>query len=435
VATFNLVLDYINIILTTIIGIAFASQLIYTILFFVPAKKYKKAKTKHKVGIIISARNEEKVIGHTIDGLKQQNYPADKFDIWVIAHNCTDNTAKIAEEAGAKVLVVNDDEPSHKRVSYALKALFDHFLSNDIHYDFYVRFDADNLVHKDYLDKMNDAFASGVKAARGYNNAKNLTDNVVSGISGLWYIRDARFTCQARSFLRTHQMLLGPGMMFAHEIIEKNGGWIDMGLTEDAEFAMTAMFKGYKAEYVSEAICYDDQPTTMKDCYNRFTRIGNGLHSLFWTKGIKSFFMFFAKWKWCYLDMFLTLLFIPIAVLCCIWLPAYYGYSMIYNAVVGNWQMFYTILTGIGLALAFAFVVPFILQAILVYFLDKKKIGHSFKKVAAPIFLFPLFMIIYAASIFLGVITKPKWRAINRSESVSLNDFKLGQNEQQKTEK
>ena len=97
--------------------------------------------------------------------------------------------------------------------------------------------------------------------------------------------------------------------------------------------------------------------------------------------------------------------------------------------------MFYTILTGIGLALAFAFVVPFILQAILVYFLDKKKIGHPFKKVAAPIFLFPLFMIIYAASIFLGVITKPKWRAINRSASVSLDEFKLGQDSQTSAKK
>lgn len=420
---FNTILDNINIVLTTIIGIAFTSQLIYTILFFVPTKKFKKAKTTHKVGVVICARNEENVIENTIKCLKEQDYPQDMFDIYVVAHNCTDNTASIASRAGAIVLEHNDDEPSHKRVSYALKHLFEHILSNNIKYDFYVRFDADNLVDKNYLSKMNDAYDAGVKVARGYNNAKNLTDNVISGISGLWYIRDARFACQARSFLGTHQMLLGPGMMFAHEIIEKNGGWNAMGITEDAEFAMDCLFKGYKAQYVSEAICYDDQPTTGKDCFNRFTRIGNGLHSLFYTHGIKSFFLFFRHWNWGYLDMFLTLLFIPIAVLCCVWLPFYYGYVLIYNSVIGNMDLFYLILNNIGYALIGAFIIPFILQAILVYFLDKKKINQPFKKVLPSILLFPLFMIIYAFSIFIGVISKPKWRQINRSKAVTLSDI------------
>lgn len=420
---FNTILDNINVVLTTIIGIAFASQLIYTLLFFVPAKKFKKAKTTHKVGVVICARNEENVIKNTIECLKQQDYPADMFDIYVVAHNCTDKTAEIAREAGAIVLEHNDDEPSHKRVSYALKHLFDYILKNNIKYDFYVRFDADNLVDKNYLSKMNDAYDSGVKVARGYNNAKNLTDNVISGISGLWYIRDARFACQARSFLNTHQMLLGPGMMFAHEIIEKDGGWKAMGITEDAEFAMNCLFQGYKSQYVSEAICYDDQPTTGKDCFNRFTRIGNGLHSLFYTHGIKSFFLFFKHWNWGYLDMFLTLLFIPIAVLCCVWLPFYYGYVLIYNSVIGNMDLFYLILNNIGFALIGAFIVPFILQAILVYALDKKKINQPFKKVLPSILLFPIFMIIYAFSIFIGVVSKPKWRQINRSKAVTLSEI------------
>ena len=421
---FNLVLDRINIVLTTIIGIAFASQLIYTILFFVPAKKYKKADKKHKVGVIICARNEEKVIKDTIECIKKQNYPSDMFDILVVAHNCTDRTAELARQAGANiVLECNDDNPEHKRVAYALKYVFDYILENKLQYDFYVRFDADNLVHPDYLDKMNDAFASGVKVARGFNNAKNLTDNVVAGVSGLWYIRDCRFTCQGRSFLRTHQMLAGPGMMFAHEVIAAQGGWTQMGLIEDAEFAMDCMFRGYKSEYVKEAMCYDDQPTTIKECYKRNTRMGSGLHKLFYTHGIKSFFMFFAKWKWCYLDMFLTLLFMPIAVLCCIWLPLYYGYALIYNSVVGNWELFYQMLKMIGISLSCAFVLPFILQAVLVYFLEKKRINQPFWKVFPAMLAFPLFMIIYAVGIFIGSVTKPKWQQIARSKSVSMEEF------------
>ena len=42
---FNTILDNINIVLTTIIGIAFGSQLIYTLLFFLPAKNIKRQKS------------------------------------------------------------------------------------------------------------------------------------------------------------------------------------------------------------------------------------------------------------------------------------------------------------------------------------------------------------------------------------------------------
>lgn len=92
-------------------------------------------------------------------------------------------------------------------------------------YDFFIKFDADNLMEPDYISKMNDAFDAGAMSARGYSNSKNLTENVVSGISGLWYIRDCRYSCHVRAFLNTTQMLGGAGMMFSAEIIRKHGGW------------------------------------------------------------------------------------------------------------------------------------------------------------------------------------------------------------------
>ena len=52
---------------------------------------------------VISARNEEAVIGNLIESLNNQVYPKNKFDIYVIADNCTDSTAKVARNAGAIV--------------------------------------------------------------------------------------------------------------------------------------------------------------------------------------------------------------------------------------------------------------------------------------------------------------------------------------------
>ena len=58
----------------------------------------------HKFMAILPAHNEENVIGNLIESLKNQDYPKELLDIYVIADNCTDNTAKIAKEAGAIVL-------------------------------------------------------------------------------------------------------------------------------------------------------------------------------------------------------------------------------------------------------------------------------------------------------------------------------------------
>ena len=69
----------------------------------------------HKFLAIIPAYNEEAVIGNLIESLKQQNYPKDKYEIYVIADNCTDNTEKIARDLGAKVFVRTETDPKLKK--------------------------------------------------------------------------------------------------------------------------------------------------------------------------------------------------------------------------------------------------------------------------------------------------------------------------------
>ena len=62
-----------------------------------------KVNKNHKFMAIIPAHNEEAVVANLVDSLKKQNYDKDLYDIYVIADNCTDNTAKVAKEAGAIV--------------------------------------------------------------------------------------------------------------------------------------------------------------------------------------------------------------------------------------------------------------------------------------------------------------------------------------------
>ena len=61
-----------------------------------------------RYGIIVSARNEESVIGALLDSIRACRYPADKVTVFVIAHNCSDRTAAIARSKGAVVCEYNN---------------------------------------------------------------------------------------------------------------------------------------------------------------------------------------------------------------------------------------------------------------------------------------------------------------------------------------
>ena len=88
----------------------FALMYSYQMVYMVVALKIKRGKSSglqnvqsHKYAVIIAARNEELVIGQLIKSIKNQKYPNGLIDIFVIADNCTDNTAQVAREAGAIV--------------------------------------------------------------------------------------------------------------------------------------------------------------------------------------------------------------------------------------------------------------------------------------------------------------------------------------------
>lgn len=413
---FNNVLFIINNIIVSIIGFAFTVQLIYILLFFVRAKRYPVSEEKRRIGIVIPARNEEAVIADTIKCILGSDYPKDKFDVYVVADNCTDNTAAVARAAGATVFERSDPDPKHRKAGYALKYLFEKIMEEHADdYELFIKFDADNLMERDYISRMNDAYAAGVRCARGYSNSKNIDQNIVTGISGLWYIRDCRFACNFRSAIGTGSMLGGAGMMFAADIIKKHG-WDCLSASDDTEFTMRRLNQDkIKTMYVKEAVVYEDQPSSIKDTFSRYKRMARALNSLFYTQGIKSLGLFFVRWNWTYIDLFVTLLFIPACVMCCLWLPLYYGYDIIYHYCIADYAYANRALINVGLILAFAFVLAFIVQALIAVFLERKRIKCSIKKLMPAVLLFPGFMIIYAAAITIGVFSKPKWRQIKRN--------------------
>lgn len=417
------ILTNINDVLLVLIGIAFTAQLFFILFFFVKEKVYPKAKIKHRFGILIPARNEEDVIGKTVSELlNKQNYPKELFDVYVVADNCTDDTARVAREAGATVFVHTDNEPSHKRASYALKYGFQKILELKKGYECFIKFDADNLADPNFIDIMNDAFENGVKCARCFENSSNINQNMISKCSAIYYLRDCRLACRVRERAHLDCMVNGAGMMVSADIIERIDGWDAMSTSDDAEFGMNRILEGIRVHYVEDAIVYEEQSPTLKDTWNRYVRIGHGLNHLFWTQGFKMLGKFFITFRISYIDLFLQLFFIPMACLCCTWIPLFYLFDALYmglwSPTAPNIDYLMLLLKIVVLALVFLFYFAFVLQAFMVTLLVRKQIkDFKIKDYIGLWFVFPFFMIFDCITIFIGVITKPKWKSIKRNKS------------------
>ncbi len=234
-------------------------------------KLYKNHKPKHKFAILIAARNEELVIGQLVKSLVKQKYPDDLYDIYVIPNNCTDDTDKVAKKAGAKILKCTIPTKSKGEV---LNFAFDKLKNEKV--DAYVVFDADNIVHEDYLAKMNNALCEGHKVAQCLRDSKNPSDNWLSGSYSIFYWVQNFFFNKARMQLNGSASINGTGFMIKKEIIDEYG-FNTFSLTEDVEFTAQCALNHIKIVFVEEAITYDEQPLRFKDSWKQRKRwsLGN----------------------------------------------------------------------------------------------------------------------------------------------------------------
>ncbi|HEX9060458.1 MAG TPA: glycosyltransferase family 2 protein, partial [Clostridia bacterium] len=132
-----------------------------------------------RFAMIVAAHNEEAVIGNIVRNLKRLKYPKDKYDVYVIADNCDDNTAGIARSEGAIVYERFDNVKKGK--GYSLQWMFAKLFKLDKKYDAFCIFDADNLASSNFLMEMNKHLHMGNKVVQAYLDSKNPGDSWISG--------------------------------------------------------------------------------------------------------------------------------------------------------------------------------------------------------------------------------------------------------------
>lgn len=374
--------------------------------------KFKKSKKKNFFAIIVAARNESQVIGNLVESLKELDYPKDRYGIFIVPNNCTDNTSKVALDSGATVLECNVKTKTKGDVlTFAFNKLKD---NKEI--DAYVIFDADNLVHKDFLKHMNDCLNSGYKVAEGYRDSKNPKDNWISGSYTIFYLFQNIFFNRSRMSFDASGSINGTGFMISKDIIDRDG-FETFTLTEDVEFTGQCALKGEKIAFVEDAITYDEYPIDFGDAWKQRKRWSAGIIQCMNIYSFKLFKKYLKTKNLACLDMslvylgplmqvisFINLVMLVIFKIVGIQLHDIFSYFFATNIV------FFAVVLAMGIAIE------------IFALLYKKK---DLKGMTASIILFSIFVLSWIP-INISVFVKKynKWEAIKHTRSIKIDDIK-----------
>lgn len=368
-----------------------------------------KIEKEHKFMAIIPAHNEEMVVGNLVESLQAQNYPKDKYDIYVIADNCTDDTAKVAKEAGAIVLKRFDE--FRKTKGFALNWFLKQKIEENADYDAFCVFDADNIVDKDFLKNMNKKLCQGEEVVQGYRDIKNPNDSWISAGYAIFYWMMHRFYHLARYNLGLSALLNGTGFMVKFDLVKPNG-WQTITLTEDIEFSLMNVIEGRRVGWSTDAIVYDEQPITFMQSWSQRSRwsVGHLQCMKYYTKDLANGVV---KHKTLMnFDGLLYMFGIPIMVLTLLLLVIntllFVGNEMTTVDLIGNFVRY----------LATTFIMPIII-AIIIMKLDKRDI----KSMWFGLLCYPLFM---GSWILINIkcLINPntKWEKINHVRDIKIRE-------------
>lgn len=219
--------------------------------------------------IVIAAHNEEKVIGELLKSIWQLKYPRELFEVFVIADNCTDNTAKIARSLNATVF--ERYNKTQKGKGYALEYGFKKIFSLPRKFDAVLVLDADNLISSNFLTIMNCRLNRGEQIIQGYLDTKNPDDTWVSRSICVGYLITNRFWQLAKYNLGLSCALGGTGMCIETSVLKKFG-WGMTSLTEDLEFQTKALLCNLRVNWAHDAVVYDEKPLTLKQSWRQRQR-------------------------------------------------------------------------------------------------------------------------------------------------------------------
>lgn len=248
-----------SIFLLILLGIPFTYWILLALASIRPPRAINTTGTipTHRFVIAIPAHNEANVIETTVKRLLELDYPNDLFSIHIVADHCSDDTAEIAQMAGAQAHKRYEGLRSGKGA--ALAWLFQRVLIDDS-CDAVVIFDADTRVDPKFLRAMDARQAQGDQVIQGQHVIRNPKQGWFAALTWAMFLIDNRYQNLGRTNLGWSAKHMGDSICFREAVLRKMG--YGEGLTEDFQLRQRLLLEGIRIGYEPSAKGYGEAPQT-----------------------------------------------------------------------------------------------------------------------------------------------------------------------------
>ncbi len=202
-----------------------------------------------RFAFVVPAHNEAAGIAATVRSLKNVDYPPGHSQVYVVADNCTDDTAERARAAGA--VVWEREDQARRGKGYALELAFAKVL-RETDADAVVVVDADTIVSANLLHAFEARLCLGAAAVQADYGVRNVEASWRTRLMALGLALFHRTRSLARERLRLSAGLRGNGMCFSRELIERHPHQA-YSVVEDVEYGIQLGLNGVRVAFAEEA--------------------------------------------------------------------------------------------------------------------------------------------------------------------------------------
>jgi cellulose synthase/poly-beta-1,6-N-acetylglucosamine synthase-like glycosyltransferase len=214
------------------------------------------APKKISVAVVVPAHNEEAGIAACVESIRAavdaSAHPAQCF---VVADNCSDNTAALAHGAGASVLERHHDCDRGK--GYALAYAFAQLLEQG--WDAFLVVDADTLVSPNLVDECAGFISTGVEAVQARYLVRNPDEGPRTRLLNVALLACNHIRPKGRERLGLSCGLYGNGFALSRAVV-KRIPYHAFSIVEDLEYHLRLVLAGARVRYAENATVWGTMP-------------------------------------------------------------------------------------------------------------------------------------------------------------------------------
>lgn len=373
-----------------------------------------------RFAVIIPARNESRVIEANLRSLVRSEYPRELYDVYVIVESMEDPTVGICDRYGARVFLRENLNNVGK--GYALDECLKSIFRGEESYDAFLLLDADNLVSRRFLSRLDDAYQAGYDAVCGKRNNKDWNASAVSSSSALTFTVINSVQNKMKTAHGLHVMFSGTGFFIKAEVLRRLGGWPFSSMTEDYEFSNFAVVNGLRTCYLDDAVYYDEQPVTLWQSIVQRSRWVRGYFTVRarYHKAKKEFSKKTPK----NLDMrvmrFGTVPLLVMVISAILYLCVLITGAVLCGVTNSGYIGEFLVRIGVLVALIYAFIA---VGTVVLFCIEGDRADITLKNKIKTVFYHPLFLAAYVVAAVRAIFLKGGWEVIEHTLTKDENDL------------